>query len=157
MLGTKAPPCPPASPRVSAMPTTSEAPPNQTECRLCRDRRPETFSYLDGLYLFDVDHALRLVQDGREPVELEPNDVRFSVKTYSSLRRGHVPHVDASRPGILAHVWYTRDDGTTVQGHRLIDGHHRAARCLDEGAPYFAYLLSEEESRAVLLLGPEQA
>jgi SAM-dependent methyltransferase len=44
-----------------------------------------------------------------------------------------------------------------MQGHRLIDGHHRAARCLEEGTPFVAYLLSEEESRAVLLRSPDPA
>jgi ubiquinone/menaquinone biosynthesis C-methylase UbiE len=111
---------------------------------------------MDGLYLFDVDKALQIVGDGREPVELEPDDVRFSVNTYP-VSRDHVGHVDASRPGILAHVWYPAEQGTTIQGHRLIDGHHRAARCLDEGVPFLAYLLSEQESRAVLLMGPDDA
>ncbi len=124
-------------------------------CRICRVGGPQTFSYMDGLYLFDVDRAVQLVQDGRSPVEVEPDDVRFSVRTYP-LHRDHVHHVDAGRPGILAHVWYPAADGTTIHGHRLIDGHHRAARCLDEGAPFFAFVLSEEESRAVLLFDPEQ-
>ncbi len=137
------------------MSTTPDVPQDDTSCCVCRARGPRTFSYMDGLYLFDVDRALELVQDGREPVELEPDDVRFSVRTYP-LHKDHVRHVDARRPGILAHVWYTTDEGTTVHGHRLIDGHHRAARCLAEDAPFFAYLLSEEESRTVLRCGPDQ-
>ncbi len=135
--------------------TSPESSPSETSCRVCRARGAQTFSYMDGLYLFDLERAAQLVQDGREPVELEPDDVRFSVRTYP-LHKVHVGHVDPRRPGLLAHVWYTTEDGAHVQGHRLIDGHHRAARCLDEGVPFFAYLLSEEESRAILLRGPEE-
>src|SRR5947209_4840932 len=115
-------------------------------CARCR-RGPEVFWYM-GLYEYDVDRARRLVQDGREPVELEEESARDAVAE-SELDEAHVGHVDTDIPGIIAHVHYQGDDGEALHGHVLIDGHHRAARCLREGRPVFAYLLTEEESRDV--------
>jgi SAM-dependent methyltransferase len=68
----------------------------------------------------------------------------------SRIQKDHVAHVDLKYPGILAHLWHPNPDGEWIHGHRLIDGHHRAARSLELGLPFFAYLLTEEESRAVL-------
>jgi hypothetical protein len=39
----------------------------------------------------------------------------------------------------------------------LIDGNHRAARCLRDGLPFRAHLLTEAESEAVLLRSPATA
>jgi hypothetical protein len=115
-------------------------------------RGRETFWYM-GLYEFDVDQAIALVGDGREPVELDEESARASVEQ-SALNEAHLPNVDPTVPGIIAHVSY-REEGEVLHGHVLIDGHHRAARCLREGRPVLAYLLSEDESEAVLLRGPE--
>lgn len=104
-------------------------------------------------YIFDVDLARELVQDGREPVEVSRPDVRYSVKI-SRLHDYHVPHVNTEYPGIISYVWLPCADGKWRRGHLLIDGHHRAARCLDLAKPYFAYLLSERESRKILLKSP---
>ena len=110
---------------------------------------PETYRYL-GRYEFDVDAARRLVADGREPVEVEDECVRDWLVD-SVLHEQHFDHVDPRFPGILAHVWF--DDGTAEHhGHALIDGNHRAARCLRDHRPFFAHLLTEAESRAVLTL-----
>jgi hypothetical protein len=68
-----------------------------------------------------------------------------------------VDHVDPQYPGIITFVWQTDTDGVTHRGHLLIDGNHRAARCLRDDRPFFAYLLTEEESRAILLKSPELA
>jgi hypothetical protein len=62
--------------------------------------------------------------------------------------------VDPSIPGIISHVFYPQDGGI-VQGHVFIDGHHRAARALQLNRPFFVHVLSEEESRQILLHGPE--
>src|SRR5262249_11528149 len=123
------------------------------ECPRCRSGR-ETFWYrFGGRYEFDVDKARALAGDGREPVEVEEESVRVEVES-SELDECHVPPVDASIPGLIAHVWYPARPGEEWHGHLLIDGHHRAARCLREGRTFRAYLLSEEESRAVLLCSP---
>lgn len=114
----------------------------------------ETFRYMKSIYRFDVDLARELVLDGREPVELEPDDVRFSVDT-SRIYEQHLPHVDTKYPGIIAHIWYPEPDGNVLHGHVLIDGHHRAARCLQLEKPFFVHILTEQESRAILINGPD--
>ena len=106
-------------------------------------------------YLFDVSLARQIVLDGREPIELEPEDVRYSVDN-SRIYSQHLEHVQTQYPGIIAHLWYPEANGELVHAHLLIDGNHRAARCLQLGLPYFVHVLTEEESRQVLLKSPEQ-
>ncbi len=137
----------------TAKPKRKSADLSREDCPHCSNGA-ETFRYMKRLYRFDVDKARKLVRDGREPVELEPDDVKFSVET-SHIYSQHVKHVNPKYPGIIAHVFYPEPDGNVLHGHVLIDGHHRAARCLELDRPYFVYLLSEEESREVLLDGPE--
>ncbi len=122
------------------------------ECPRCRGGH-EYYWYL-GLYEFDVDKARGLATDGREPVEVEEESVRLSVRD-SEMDEAHVGHVDPRFPGIIAHVQYQDEGGQMLRGHVLIDGHHRAARCLREGRPFLAYLLTEAESEAVLVGSPE--
>jgi hypothetical protein len=117
-------------------------------CPRCR-RGKESFWYL-GLYEYDVDHALALVGDGREAVEVDEESVRQSVAD-SVIDEGHLPHVDPVIPGVIAHVQYQTDAGEMLHGHVLIDGHHRAARCLREGQPFLARILTEQESQEVLI------
>jgi hypothetical protein len=105
-------------------------------------------------YLFDVDLAREIVQDGRESVEVDDESVEFSVRT-SVIHREHVKHVNPEYAGIISHIWYPTPEGEVIAGHLLIDGHHRAARCLELGRPFLAYLLTEEESRRILLRSPE--
>jgi len=113
----------------------------------------ETFWYMAHKYLYDVDHARQLVSDGRESVELDDESVRFSVDT-SEINAAHLPHVNTEYPGIIAHIRYRTEEGEMVHGHLLIDGHHRAARCLELGIPFYVLLLTEEESEEVLLRSP---
>jgi glutamate-1-semialdehyde 2,1-aminomutase len=129
------------------VPTQTATPP----CPRCRRVR-ESYWYL-GLYEYDVDMARRFVSDGREPVEVEEDCVRESVEK-NELDEQHVLHVDPSFPGVIAHVRYETDDGEILKGHVLIDGHHRAARCLREERTFQAYLLTEDESQAVILRRP---
>jgi hypothetical protein len=105
-------------------------------------------------YIFDVDRAREIVADGREPIELEPDDTRHSVDD-SRIYPEHLPHVDTRYPGIVAHLWYQQPDGEIVQGQLLIDGHHRAARCLELEQPFYIYVLSEEESREIMVKAPD--
>lgn len=125
---------------------------SRDECPHCRGGS-ETFRYMKNIYRFDVDKARQLTGDGRQPVELEPDDVEFSVDN-SRIYPQHVKHVNPDFPGIIAHIWYPEADGNILHGHVLIDGHHRAARCLQLGRPFMVHLLTEEESREVLLDGP---
>lgn len=126
--------------------------PDRADCPHCRGGA-ETFRYLKRQYVFDVDQARRLVADGREVLELDEDDVRHSVAN-SRIYPQHLPHVDTRYPGIVAHIWYQQPDGEVVHGDLLIDGHHRAARCLELGLPFSVQRLTEEESRAVLVQAP---
>ncbi len=126
---------------------------DRENCPHCGDG-DETFRYMDRLWKFDVDEARKIVNDGREAVELEPEDVQFSVDV-CRIYPQHVKHVNPEYPGIIAHIWYPEPDGTVAHGHLLIDGHHRAARCLELERPYYVHILSEEESRRVMIDGPD--
>jgi len=126
----------------------------KTHCHRCRGKSgKETFFYMSGKYKYDVDRAREIVSDGREPVEVEEDSVRASVAE-CDLDEFHLPHVDPTIPGIIAHIHYPTSHGRIVKAFVLIDGHHRAARCLKDGLPYHAYLLDEEESVAILLRKP---
>ncbi|MDB5384415.1 MAG: hypothetical protein JWM11_61 [Planctomycetaceae bacterium] len=116
----------------------------------------ETFWYMAHKYLYDVDQARQIVSDGRESVELDDESVQFSVKT-SEINQQHLPHVNTEFPGIIAHIHYRTDEAEMVYGHLLIDGHHRAARCLELKIPFYVYLLTEEESEEILLRSPLKA
>ncbi len=113
------------------------------------ERGEEVFRFLGGQLVFDVARAKQLVADGRAAEEVEGEVVEYAVRN-SVLIAGHLAHVDPARPGIMAHFQYAAE-GETVKGHVLIDGNHRAARCLQLHRPFFAYFLSEEESQAILL------
>jgi hypothetical protein len=121
-------------------------------CRHCRTGS-ETFSYLGGAYLFDVDAARELVANRREPVEVDEESVRLSMDGLRLVPE-HLDHVDPRFPGIIAHVRFNDPTGEVLHGHVLIDGNHRAARCLRDRLPFFAHLLTPTESEAVLLRSP---
>lgn len=113
---------------------------------------PETYGYLKRTYVFDVDRAREIVSDGREPLEIEASDVAYCVDN-SRIYDQHLDHVEPKYPGILAHLWGPGKDGIWEHGHVLIDGNHRAARCLRDGLGFRAYLLSEDESEGILKRG----
>ncbi|MCA9050962.1 MAG: hypothetical protein KDA89_19630 [Planctomycetaceae bacterium] len=123
------------------------------ECPHCRGGE-ETYGYFKRAYVFDVDLARKIVADGREPIELDRNDVEYSVEI-SRIYPQHLDHVDPQYAGIVAHLWGPGEDGNWLHGHLLIDGHHRAARCLRDDLPYFVHILTEEESQRVLKRGPK--
>ena len=85
---------------------------------------PETFRYIKNIFNFDVDLARKIVAVGHEPIELEPDDVLYSVDM-SRIYPQHLKHVNTKYPGIIAHIWYPQPDGELLHGHVLIDGHHR--------------------------------
>lgn len=125
---------------------------SRSECKHCRTGE-EVFRYMQRRYVFDIDTARALVDDGREAVEVEPADVRYAVET-SRIYEEHLAHVNTKYPGIIAYVHYITEEGELVTAHLLIDGHHRAARCLQLGKPFFAYVLTEEESLDILHRSP---
>ncbi|NQV25508.1 MAG: hypothetical protein HQ518_14205 [Rhodopirellula sp.] len=109
---------------------------------------------MGNIFNFDVDLAREIVGDGREPIELDHDDVVYSVDI-CRIYPEHVDHVNPKYPGIIAHIWYPEPDGNVLHGHVVIDGHHRAARCLRDELPYHVHILSEEESRLVTKSGPD--
>lgn len=116
-------------------------------CPECEGRRNGfqiyTIRLKDGTLLaWDVERALHLCSDGRKPVPVHPThiDEMLRVNRYSA---DHLDHVNADLPGILCVFEYT-DDSCPL--FCLIDGSHRAARCRRDEAPFFAYILTEEES-----------
>jgi hypothetical protein len=117
------------------------------DCPHCKSG-PECFSYLKR-FEFDVDRARALTTDGRDPVEVDDDSLRETL-IGCRIVPGHVGHVDVTFPGIIAHFSHPDPAGEMLHGHVLIDGNHRAARCLRDGHPFFAYLLSEAESRVIL-------
>ncbi len=109
--------------------------------------------YFGKRYKFDITLARKLVLDGREPVEVEEDCLRTELEE-TRIYREHLPHVQTKYPGIIGHVWFPMPDGELAQGHLLMDGNHRAARCLMLGIPYFAHVLTEQESYEIMLEGP---
>ncbi|MBL8812013.1 MAG: hypothetical protein JNM43_17745 [Planctomycetaceae bacterium] len=128
---------------------------SREECPHCVSG-PETYGYLKRGWVYDVDLARKIVSDGRDPVELEADDVEYCVDN-SRIYEQHLDHVDPQYPGILAHLWGPGENGAWEHGHLLIDGNHRAARCLRDGIPFRAYLLTEDESEAILLRGTDRS
>lgn len=124
-------------------------------CRVCGKNGAETFNFMRRSFVFDVDRARELTQDGRKPIELDRSDVLFAVDT-SRIYIEHVPHVTTRFPGIVARVRCVKNDGRAVEGDLLIDGHHRAAKCLQTGKPYLVYRLSTDETDSVLLTRPDE-
>lgn len=124
-------------------------------CKICAADGAETFRFLQRRFLFDVDRARKLASDGRTAWVMCRSDVRFAVET-SRIHEHHVPHVKVCFPGIVARVRFTQDDGTVVEGDVLIDGHHRAAKCLRLRRPFSAYRLTVAETDAVLLKRPDR-
>ena len=133
------------------MPTLQETP--TASCPHCRSGR-ETYWYMKHRYLFDVDLARSIVQDGRDPVEVDDESVQLSVAD-TVIYPEHIQHVNTIYPGIITHLWFPLENGERVHGHLLIDGNHRAARCLELGLPFFAHVLSEEESQRIVMKSPE--
>jgi hypothetical protein len=97
-----------------------------------------------GEYIFDVVRARRIANDGQHRVYEVPTEM---VEGLLLVNEEHVPehidHVDPMRPGILAQRW---------GGIALIDGSHRARRCLRDGLKFHCYMLDLIESRACMIL-----
>jgi len=125
----------------------------KARCSICRKHGREKFFYMRRRFIFDVDLARKIVSDGRSPMELDRDDLRFAVET-CHVNRNHVPHVDPTIPGIVSYVFFPQDD-EIVQGHVFIDGHHRAARALQLDQPFFVHVLTEAESQQIVLRSPQ--
>lgn len=130
-----------------------ELPEEAVACPQCQSG-PEYYRMLFDLYKFDVDLAREIVSDGREAIEMDSDDVAYAVER-CEIYEPHLAHVDTKYPGIIAHYWYPEADGTFLQGTVLIDGHHRAAKTLQLNIPFYAHLLTEEESLRITERAPD--
>lgn len=143
------------SKRSAASKSRRRCKPAKQECRVCGKNGAETFNFLRRSFVFDVDRAREITQDGRKPIELDRSDVFFAVDT-SRIYIEHVPHVTTRFPGIVARVRCTGSDGSITEGDLLIDGHHRAAKCLQTGKPYMVYRMTPDETDSVLITRPDK-
>jgi hypothetical protein len=96
----------------------------------------------NALLAWDIDLAIEICQDGRQPIEI-PRNILEDILKVNGTTPYHLDHVSLDFPGIACAVDFTPED-EPIRG--LIDGSHRAARSLRDNAPFFAYLLSDEES-----------
>jgi hypothetical protein len=95
-----------------------------------------------GTSLFDVEKAKQIAADGRRPQPV-PADTLAQLLASSHYENAHLPHVDPAVPGIL---------GQRFSGLFILDGVHRAARCLHEQRAFHAHLLSQQETLSCLVL-----
>ena len=136
--------------------TNSKQDDTDKDCSRCSREGGEAFRCYRNSFKFDVTLARDIVADGREPVELDPDDIRYSLDR-CEINEKHIDHVNEMIPGIVSHVFFPDADGEVHHAHRLIDGHHRAAKCLRMGIPFYVHVLSEEESIRILERGPDEA
>jgi hypothetical protein len=97
-----------------------------------------------GLLAWSKDVAQELIEKvPREPT-LVPDWLVRAFLVVNQTTPEHIPHVDTQYPGIVAqHLGFWT----------LIDGSHRAQRCLNEGKPYYAYVLDLSESETARVVG----
>jgi hypothetical protein len=95
----------------------------------------------DDTYFFNVDKAKTIVTDERPPLELGEATIK-RMTLLNAWEESHLPHVDINKPGILVQRF---------GGLILLDGIHRAVRCLREGTTFRAYMLNYEESLACIV------
>lgn len=95
-----------------------------------------------GSSLFDVEKAKQIVSGGRRPELLAPDDLA-QLLAASHYEEAHLAHVNPDSPGIL---------GQSFSGFFLLDGVHRAVRCLHVGKGFHAFALTQEETLSCLVL-----
>jgi len=116
------------------------------KCAICQSRLPgkvEVYQFWDELdvYLFRNDMAKQMAAGGRSTAPIAAESL-LHLLGMNYFDEAHLGHVDPAQPGI-----FTRRFGGLI----LLDGIHRAVRCLAEKRPFFAYELSYEESLACLV------
>ena len=117
------------------------------DCKICSQRAlggAEIYELRGpgGTSIFDVDKAKQIISDSRRP-ELVSVNALTGLVADTEYDHAHMAHVDAGKPGIL---------GQRFSGLFLLDGMHRAARCLQEKRDFYAFALSQEETLSCLVL-----
>src|SRR5262249_9351923 len=134
-------------PQVTAAKRLSKDKDRRHDCGICSQRAlggTEVYELRGpgGTSIFDVDKAKQIIFDGRRP-ELVSVESLTRLLAATEYDHAHVAHVDAGKPGIL---------GQRFSGLFLLDGVHRAARCLQEKRDFWAFALSQEETLSCLVL-----
>lgn len=116
------------------------------DCRICSQREiggAEVYEIKGegGSSIFDVEKAKQTASDGR-PAKVVSVEALGPLLEASHYEEAHISHVTAL-PGIL---------GQRLGGPFLLDGIHRAVRCLHEGKDFHAFVLSQEETLSCLVL-----
>jgi hypothetical protein len=116
------------------------------ECKICAQRAhggAEVYelSGPGGISIYDVEKAKQIAADGRraEQVPIAELSLLLAVSEYEEA---HLAHVDTGKPGII---------GQRFRGPFLLDGVHRAARCLLEKRPFPAFFLTPQETLSCLM------
>jgi len=124
--------------------------PNCPRCQWMLRRAQQVYSVQGelGTYLFDVNLAKRMVHSvkGRPTAIVPPDMLRHMLEVNDEHHEAHIDHVDPSVPGII---------GQRLGGVCLIDGNHRARRCLRDGIPFHAYMLDLKESSDCMMLSEQ--
>ncbi len=116
-------------------------------CNICLGRRrPDTQEMLQvreefDTYTFNINIAKQLAVGKRNASAIEGKSL-VSLLALNYFDETHLGHVDPAVPGI-----FTRRFGGLV----LLDGIHRAARCIIDERPFLAFELRYEESLQCLL------
>lgn len=95
---------------------------------------------------FNVDMAARMVASTPRQTTEPSKEWLESTMGMVNIDEKHLPNVDTAKPGIIAQL-------TFKDGYRftpLIDGNHRATKCLQEGKQFTAHVLTPEESWKVM-------
>ena len=119
----------------------------RNDCKICAQRAlggREVFELkgAGGTSIFDVERAKQIASDGRLP-QLTPPDALVLLLLSIHYEETHLPHVNPDISGIL---------GQRFSGAVLLDGVHRAVRCLREKRDFYAYLLTQEETLSCLVV-----
>lgn len=102
--------------------------------------------------VWNIDRARELVRDQANvaaTVPIREPDAR-EIAESNSWEEAHLANVDPNEPGIGAPILYKG-----MISYVLIDGQHRNVRALREGRTFTARLLTDEASRACVILGDD--
>jgi hypothetical protein len=104
-------------------------------------------------YSWDVDAARAMVVDRpRNAPRVDRAWLASWLVERSSFTPEHLDHIPTDKlmePGIVVEVLAGPSGSQPEPFAILIDGTHRAARCLRDGQEFSAYLLTEEEQRSI--------
>lgn len=120
--------------------------PKCERCQWAKDPTQIMQSRVLGVAKFNVGHAeLIISKRPRKPIEITVDQIRRQIAPYD-VEPNHVGHVNERNPGIMAQV-------THVKGVRrvLIEGNHRATKCLYKGKSFKVYVLTPRETNAVII------